>query len=280
MTALSAIRWLAATAVLVPLFAAAAQAAETTGPQLKQGSLYRGQVKPGTQVYYAGKPVRTTAEGSFVIGFGRDTPVNQVFYTQTHSGGRIARRLSLSPRTWLIERINGLDEKHVSPPSEVLSRIGKEARQIKEARLHSTAPPSFLRQGFTLPASGPISGVYGSQRILNGKPSQPHYGLDLAVPEGTPVQAPADGIVVLAQPDTYYAGGLLVIDHGLGVSSSLLHLSKILVKKGQKVTQGTLVAHSGKTGRVSGAHLDWRANWYLTRLDPDLLIKDFPHKAQ
>lgn len=286
----SAIRpWacLAVLLILLPQPAVATPPKGTQGP-LTQGSLYKGQVTPGLQVCYNGKPVTTTPQGIFVIGFGRDAVLNQRLSIRK-AGSRPAckgqdslldwRSLILEPRTWQIQRIDGLDEKHVSPPKQVVQRIKKEAQQVREARMKSTARPAFLHDGFLFPVKGPITGVYGSQRILNGKPKTPHYGVDLAVPVGSAVRAPAAGRVVLAAPDLYLSGGTLVIDHGLGVNSSLLHLDQLLVKKGEHVTQGQVIARSGSTGRSTGPHLDWRINWYLVRLDPQRVQADFPNPA-
>ena len=120
--------------------------------------------------------------------------------------------------------------------------------------------------------TGPISGVYGSQRILNGKPRRPHFGVDVARPTGTPIVAPADGVITLAEPAMFFSGGTLIIDHGHRLSSSMLHLHKILVKEGDQVKQGQVIAEIGATGRVTGAHLDWRMNLRGHRIDPQLLV--------
>ena len=131
---------------------------------------------------------------------------------------------------------------------------------------------AYYSQGFAWPAKGRISGVYGSQRVLNGEPRRPHFGLDIAAPEGTNVFAPADGLITLTHPDMYFSGGTIILDHGQGLSSTFLHLSKILVEAGTFVKQGDLIARIGATGRASGPHLDWRMNWLDRRVDPQPLM--------
>jgi murein DD-endopeptidase MepM/ murein hydrolase activator NlpD len=125
---------------------------------------------------------------------------------------------------------------------------------------------------------GPITGVYGSQRVYNGVPKNPHYGVDYAAPTGTEVVAPAAGIVRLAHPDLFYSGGTMIIDHGHGLSSSFLHLSGLLVAEGARVTRGQPIALVGATGRATGPHLDWRMNWHQQRIDPQLVLETLPSK--
>ena len=166
----------------------------------------------------------------------------------------------------------------VTPPESVLARIKSENAKIAEARAQDRAEPDYLT-GFVWPTVGRISGVYGSQRILNGKPRQPHYGIDIAAPAGTPVRAPADGIVTLAEGDLYYTGGTLIIDHGHGLTSAFLHMKDVEVALGQRVRQGERIGTVGSTGRSTGPHLDWRINWFKARIDPSLLAGPMP-KAQ
>ena len=182
----------------------------------------------------------------------------------------------MKPREYRIQRIDGLPPGKVTPRSkEDLARIRREVAMVKRARLTDDARTDFLG-GFRWPIKGPISGVYGSQRILNGEPRQPHYGVDIAVPTGTKALAPAAGVVTLAHPDMFFSGGTLIVDHGHGLSSAFLHLSRILVKKGQRVAQGQPIAEVGATGRVTGPHLDWRINLFGRRIDPELLVGPMP----
>jgi len=166
-----------------------------------------------------------------------------------------------------------LDEKQVTPPEEVYERIKLENKLIAEARAIET-DLDFFKDKFIIPVDDAIiTGVYGSQRILNGKPKWPHYGLDFAQKEGTPVKAMLDGIVTLAEPDLYYSGGTLIFDHGHGISTLYMHMQKIFVKKGQKIKQGEVIGTVGSTGRATGPHLDIRLNWFGTRLDPATALK-------
>ncbi|MCL6271859.1 M23 family metallopeptidase [Sansalvadorimonas sp. 2012CJ34-2] len=252
-----------------------AWAADVSEPLLTQGSLYLGQTAPDTKVFYKGEEVMTTSEGEFVLGFGRDADLDQQYETVTPGGKRQVHALKLHDRDFKIQRITGVAKKYVKPSEDHLRRVKGENKLVWQARDHETTNDDFL-DGFIQPVDGPITGVYGSQRYFNGEPRRPHYGLDYAAPTGTVVVAPASGKVVLAHPNMFFSGGTMIIDHGMEVSSSFLHLSKLLVKEGAFVEQGQGVAEVGATGRVTGAHLDWRVNWGQVKLDPALVLKDFP----
>jgi murein DD-endopeptidase MepM/ murein hydrolase activator NlpD len=183
--------------------------------------------------------------------------------------------VSIEKRAYKIQRIDGLPPRKVSPSPEDQERISKDRALVKKVRQTDDARTDFA-QPFIWPVTGRISGVYGSQRILNGKPKWPHYGVDIAAPTGTPVKAPADGIVTMAHNDMFYSGGTLIVDHGHGLSTTYMHLHKILVKDGQGVKQGDVIAQVGATGRVTGPHLHWGMNWFDTRLDPSLLVPPMP----
>ena len=266
-------------AILVLLSSPAAPAAEPSvqlDGRRVQGGLVRGRVAPGSTVEFEGDPVRVSRDGWFLIGFGRDAPPKAVLSVVSPDGRRQRYGLAVKPREYRIQRIDGLPPGKVTPRSkEDLARIRREVAMVKRARLTDDARTDFLG-GFRWPTKGPISGVYGSQRILNGEPRQPHYGVDIAVPTGTKALAPAAGVVTLAHPDMFFSGGTLIVDHGHGLSSAFLHLSRILVKKGQRVAQGQPIAEVGATGRVTGPHLDWRINLFGRRIDPELLVGPMP----
>lgn len=207
-----------------------------------------------------------------VFGFGRDAEAVDILSLEFADGTLFNQKLYIESREYDIDKVNGVAGKYVSPPKEVLTRISQEAGLIKAARAEMTYRLDFVNDVIQ-PAKGRISGVYGSQRVFNGVPKRPHFGLDIAAPTGTPVVAPWNGKVVLAEPDLYYSGGTLIIDHGMGITSTYIHLSKIDVAVGTVVTQGDKIAEIGATGRVTGAHLDWRLNWFTRRLDPQLLLK-------
>ena len=236
-----------------------------------QGSLIRGQVEPGTQVWLNDQALKIADSGHFAFGFGRDAELSHQLKWRDSSGHEYSKALSLSAREYAVQKIEGIPSKYVSPPKEVLARIRKDNQQVGQARKLNDDRIDFT-QSFIWPAKGPISGVYGSRRVFNGVAKRPHFGVDVAAPTGTPVYAPADGVVSLFVPDMYYSGGTMLIDHGHGVSSTFLHLSKGHVTTGTVVKQGQLVAEIGATGRVTGAHLDWRINWFKERLDPALLV--------
>ena len=237
-----------------------------------QGGLLLARTTPGAVVHLDERPLKLDAEGRFVFGFGRDAASDSLLIVQ-HKDQQIDYPLSVRQRDYQVQRIDGLPSKMVSPDQKALERIRRENRQIAQVRAGYTESDAF-RAGFILPAEGPISGVYGSQRILNGEPRRPHFGLDIAAPTGTAVIAPAAGTVALAEPDLYFTGGTLMIDHGRGITSVFSHLSALTVSEGDFVAQGEKIGEIGATGRATGPHLDWRVNWFEVRLDPALLLND------
>ena len=245
------------------------------GPRT-QGGLLRGQVPPGSTVRYEGEAVRVSRDGWFLIGFGRDAPPDAELVVVFPDGRRERRALRVEPREYDIQRIDGLPPRKVTPRSkEDLARIAADVRMVKQARAIDDPRTDFLG-GFQWPIKGRISGVYGSQRILNGEPRRPHFGIDIAAPTGTMVAAPADGVVTMVHPDMFFSGGTMIVDHGHGLSSAFLHLSRIRVEKGERVVQGQTIAEVGSTGRSTGPHLDWRINLFDRRLDPALLVGPMP----
>jgi murein DD-endopeptidase MepM/ murein hydrolase activator NlpD len=242
---------------------------------LVQGGMAIGKVEPSATVHFHGKKIRVSPEGLFVIGFSRNAEPETLIELQLPSGTVEKHPVRIEKRTYKIQRIDGLPPRKVTPSAEDLERIRKDIAMVKEVRKIDD-PRTDFSQSFIWPVTGRISGVYGSQRILNGKPKRPHYGVDIAAPTGTPVKAPADGVVSLAHNDMFYSGGTLIVDHGHGLSTVFMHLHKILVNVGQRVKQGDVIAQVGATGRVTGPHLHWGMNWFDTRLDPSLLVPPMP----
>ena len=243
-----------------------------------QGALLRGKVDLHSSVRIFDRDVNVMETGEFVFGLGRDTP-EVVNIEVVKDGKSYFYPFSVQQRSYKVQRIDGVANKYVQPPEDVLDRIKAENRTVRRARQTDRNSVEFLK-GFELPAKGPITGIYGSQRVFNGVPKRPHFGLDIAGPVGAPVQAPAPGVVTLANDDLYFSGGTLIVDHGQGVSSTFIHLHKILVKEGDQVQAGQLIAEIGATGRVTGPHLDWRVNWFNQRLDPQLLLVDHPRVGE
>ncbi len=243
--------------------------------EVVQGGLLLGRAEPGAEVRVGGERVRVSAQGHFLVGFGRDEQGTLPIEVRYADGTRKSSSLRVARREYRIQRIDGLPKRKVTPSAEDLERIRREAALARKARQRDDGRTDFLG-GFAWPVTGPISGVYGSQRILNGQPRRPHFGVDVAVPTGTPVRAPAPGIVTLAHPDMFFSGGTLILDHGHRLTSSFLHLSRILVAEGQRVERGELIAEVGATGRVTGAHLDWRMNLGKRRIAPALLAGPMP----
>ena len=243
------------------------------GP-LIQGGLVRGQIAPGQTVALDGRAVATTEDGYFVIGFGREHPPHSVLRV---SGPKsvFERTLAIEAREYQTQHIKGLPKKMVTPAPEDLARIKRDQAEVQAARSVHSARLDFLEL-FRWPVIGTITGVYGSRRVLNGEPRNPHYGIDIAAPAGTPVLAPAPGQITLAHPNMYYTGATIILDHGYGVSSTFLHLQDIGVTVGQTVAAGEQIGRVGSSGRSTGPHLDWRMNWFDVRVDPSLLAGPMP----
>ena len=235
-----------------------------------QGGLVKGKTDNNISLKFKKRLLRKTPKGLFVIGFGRDHPqianlslkINQKWIT---------KNINIKKRVYKTQIINGLEKKMVTPPKSFYDRIIRENKVIKEIR-NLDSDIDFIFQKLNWPAKGIISGVFGSQRILNGKPKRPHYGIDIAAKKGTSVIAPIESIVRMAEKDLYYTGGTIMLDHGHGVTSVYSHLSLINVNVGDKVKKGQKIGEIGSTGRSTGPHLDWRINWFLERLDPALLV--------
>jgi murein DD-endopeptidase MepM/ murein hydrolase activator NlpD len=240
-----------------------------------QGGLLRGQAVPGSEVRFAGRALRVDRQGRFLVGFDRDEPRHQELTVRFPDGSRAVRRLEIAPRAYPIERIDGLPPRQVTPRAEDLERISADAALIEAAKARASAAGA-VADGFVWPATGRISGIFGSQRILNGEARQPHRGVDLAAPPGTPVGAMADGVVSLAAPDLYFTGGTVMIDHGYGLHSIYAHLSEVAVSLGQRIGQGETIGRVGATGRVTGPHLHWGVFWFDRALDPALLVGPMP----
>lgn len=244
-----------------------------------QGAVIFGKAEPGSTASFNGRPLRVSPEGLFLIGLDRDEGPKALVVVARPGVATFRREFEVAKREYDIQRLDGLPEKMVTPPPAALARIEKDVQRSRAARSRDTARTDFAGT-FMWPTVGRISGVFGSQRILNGTPKQPHYGVDVAVPVGTRVRAPASGVVSLAVMDMYYTGGTLMIDHGHGLTSTLMHLSKLLVKEGDEVSQGQDVAESGMTGRATGPHLDWRVSWFDARVDAQRLAGPMPEPSE
>lgn len=248
--------------------------------QFMQGGLVVGQAQPGAKVTLDGEAVEVGTNGAFVFGFGRDAnPKAQLVVTEA-DGKKDVRTLSVAPQTYDIQRIDGLPTRKVTPAPEDLIRIKADNAEIWAVRETLTPETRFL-SGFAWPVLGPISGVFGSQRILNGEPKNPHNGVDVAAPRGSLITAPAAGVVVLAHPDMFYTGKTVMIDHGLGLTSVYAHMDAMNVTVGQVVRQGAPIGTVGQSGRATGPHLHWGLTWKGVHLDPKLAAGSMPEvKAQ
>jgi len=236
-----------------------------------QGGLVKGNIFPNKVIKFENKILLKDTNGKFVFGFGRDYKEDSYLEVKISEKKWLKKSFKIKKQTYNTQYINGLQKKMVTPPKSFYDRIKKENKSIKLIRNLNTEV-NFIFQEFILPTKGIVTGVFGSQRILNGKPRRPHYGIDIAASKGTSVIAPIDSIVRMAEKDLYFTGGTIILDHGHGVTSVYSHLSLININVGDKVIKGQKIAEVGSSGRSTGPHLDWRVNWFNQRLDPALLI--------
>ena len=237
-----------------------------------QGGILFGQTEIGAKVTLDGEPVMVDDDGRFLVGFGRDSALSALLVVALPDGAVERRSIDIEDREFPVDRIDGLDQSKVSGfTEEQLAKIAAD-RELKDAARKESQRLADWSVGFDWPVSGRISGVFGSQRILNGEPKTPHSGMDIAAPTGTPIRAPAPGIVRLAESDMYFEGGLVLLDHGHWLESAFLHMSRIDVEPGQRVEKGDIIGAVGATGRVTGPHLHWSLKWAGRLVDPQLTL--------
>jgi murein DD-endopeptidase MepM/ murein hydrolase activator NlpD len=266
--------------VLLPLLAGGgfvrrAQAAIELDGHLTQGGLAFGDTDAGSRVTLDKRRMPIAGDGRFLLAFGRDQAPHATLAVAHADGKMETQELTIAQRTFDIQRIDNLPKNQVEPSAEDLKRIKAEQVRINAARARDSDLP-FAFEGFDWPALGPISGVYGSQRILNGEPRSPHFGVDVAAPLGTPLKAPAGGIVSLADADLFFTGGTIIIDHGHGLASLFGHMQKVAVNEGDSLAKGGYVGNLGRTGRATGPHLHWGMFLFSTPIDPQLLVPPMP----
>jgi murein DD-endopeptidase MepM/ murein hydrolase activator NlpD len=240
-----------------------------------QGGLVQGRTVPGATVSLDAVEIPVAKSGLFALGFGRDAGPAALLVVRLPDGEVEQRRLAVRQRDYKVQRIDGLPGRKVSPSKADMKRIVAERKLLQAARRVISGDPAFAG-GFAWPVTGRISGIYGSQRILNGKPRRPHFGVDIAAPEGTPIVAAADGRVVLIHHDMFFTGKTVMIDHGLGVGTIYIHMSAIEVGKGDVVRRGQRIGKVGMTGRATGPHLHWGLTWRGISLDPALVAGPMP----
>ena len=265
----------ATTADTAPVSAAAADQRIVFPASVSQGALVFGKVPAGSIVRHAGRVLRPTPYGTVVFGIGRDESGPVLVDVQRADGSSESASIAVMPRDWPIERIDGVPPSTVNPPPAIAERIEREQALVVAARERDDDRADFA-QSFVWPVQGRVSGRFGNQRVYNGSPKSPHSGMDVAAPQGTPVLAPAAGVVTFANADLYLTGGTVLLDHGHGVSSNFLHLSRIDVKVGDRVEQGQVIGAVGATGRATGPHLHWGMNWFDVRIDPLLVLERKP----
>lgn len=257
-------------------FAAPGWAADVTFTgRMEQGGLVVGEGPPGMKVTFADRSLPVTDDGRFLLGLDRDTPRTVELIIETSAGSRETTTLTVAPRDWKVERVDGVPQRLVTPDPETVKKIAADSRLMAAARAKVELTP-FFDTGFIRPTQGRISGVFGSQRILNGSPRSPHSGLDIAAPQGTPISAAADGVVSLANTEMTLTGQTVFINHGYGLQSLYIHMSTIHVEDGQRVQQGDVIGEVGMTGRATGPHLHFGITWFDTRLDPETVLAALP----
>ena len=251
--------------ILAIIFSTNVYAVEFKGKFI-QGHFIIGQTEPGSKIIIDKKEIKVSKDGYFVFGLDRDRKFD-ILITNISKGKKEKIIKKVFKRNYKIQKIDGLPEDKVTPPEEVYKRIKKENNAIGQARAINSNL-NYFKNKFIMPLDGIITGVYGSQRILNGKPKWPHYGIDIAAKQVTRIKSSGNGIVTMAEDDLYYTGGTIIMDHGHGISTIYSHLENVLVSVGDKINQGDIIGTVGSTGRSTGPHLDFRINWFQTRLDP------------
>ena len=251
------------------LFSTNSFAIEFTG-KFVQGHFILGKTNPGSKIVIDKTEIKVSKDGYFVFGIDRDRKFD-ILITEIGNDKKEKITKKVFKRKYKIQKIDGLPENKVTPPESVYKRIKKENNAIGKARAINS-DLNYFKNKFIMPLDGIITGVYGSQRILNGKPKWPHYGIDIAAKQGTHIISSGNGIVTMAEDDLYYTGGTIIMDHGHGISTIYSHLENVLVSVGDKINQGDIIGTVGSTGRSTGPHLDFRINWFQTRLDPMTVI--------
>lgn len=264
-------------AVLLALLLAAAPVRAfdvTLDGRAEQGRLVRGFAPPGSTVTFGERAVPVTSTGDFLLGIDRDAPAAVELIVTASDGAKETRTITVTPRTWKIDKVDGVPQKLVTPDPETAALIAADNKLLRAARAQLELTP-FYQTGLIRPAEGRISGVFGSQRVLNGTPGAFHAGLDIAGPIGTPVRAAADGVVAL-QRSMVMSGNTVLLNHGFGLQTTYIHMSKINVADGQRVKQGDVIGEIGMTGRANGPHLHFSVNWFNTCLDPETVLAVLP----
>ena len=256
--------------ILVTFVSTQSNAIEFKGKFL-QGHFIIGITDPLAKILIDKKNIKVSEDGYFVFGIDRDRKFDLII-TKIQDGKKEKIIKKVLKRHYNIQRIDGLEESKVTPPESVYKRIKEENNKIGEAKAVNS-DLSFFKNRFIMPVEGIISGVYGSQRILNGKPKWPHYGIDIAAKKGTMIKSSGTGVVTMAEDDLYYTGGTIIMDHGHGISTIYSHLETVMVSIGDKINKGDIIGTVGSTGRSTGPHLDFRVNWFQTRLDPMSILK-------
>ena len=239
-----------------------------------QGGLLFGKTNSKNKVFFKNKKIFVNKDGDFILPIGRDEKLENLMVIESLNK-KETHKIKISKRQYRIQKIDGLPKNKVTPNEEEMKRIKEESKKIKKSK-NLFLNKTLYKSGFIWPVKGIITGEYGNQRILNGKPRRPHYGLDIAASSGTKIVSPSDAEVILTMEDSFFNGKMIILNHGLGLNSIYSHLKKIYVKEGEKIKKGDLIAEVGNTGRSTGPHLDWRVNVYNTAIDPELLLLSQP----
>ena len=254
---------------LLILFSYNANALDFYG-SFTQGGMIKGQTNPKSKLFINGKNIKISKEGYFVFGIPRDA--SQKLKVKIQSTNKTQEfEKNVIKRKFKIQKIDGLPKRKVTPNAEDMVRIRSEGKLISFAKKKNSNLTDFFSE-FKRPIEGITTGVYGSQRILNGKPRRPHFGIDIAAQKGTVIKNSNTGEVLLAEKNLFFTGGTIIIDHGHGVITIYSHLDEIFVKKGEFVKRGEKIGTVGSTGRSTGPHLDFRIYCNNVPVDPDLIL--------
>ena len=236
---------------------------------VRQGEFVIGKAKNANKVIFNGDDLLMSKDGYFLLAFGRDEANTQKL--SIYADEDFNYTFDINKTKWDVQNIKGVPPRKVTPSDTDLGAIETERKVVRAALKGIKENTSWL-SGFMMPIEGRISGKFGGQRIMNNVPKNPHQGMDIAAPEGTPIKASADGEIVLAYPNLFYSGNVVIIDHGFGLQTIYAHMKDMSVKLGDKVKKGDVIGTVGKTGRATGPHLHWGASLRNVRFNPQSLV--------
>ncbi|MGB3721986.1 MAG: M23 family metallopeptidase [Pacificimonas sp.] len=251
---------------------AAPRVIELTGA-MAQGGFGRGKARGGevAEVLLDGKAIPVAEDGRFFVAFGRDADLTTRLDVRYADGLSIGQDFELADTSFPESRLPAATTKRIEASAGFRKRRAEQVKRITASRSGRSDLTGWA-ETFVKPAEGRTSGVFGSQRFYGDEPRSPHSGMDIAAPKGAPVTAPASGKVALAGGGYSFEGKLVIVDHGLGLYSAFLHLSRIDVEVGDMLAKGDAIGRVGSSGRATGPHLHWGLWWDGVRFDPEAIL--------